>query len=112
MIRAANHSSYPRVGDNPLDQQIRNEFAVHSLEHGTVVIWYQPTVDDATVSGLKDIVNRFDHHVILSPNAEMTDPVVATAWLRLKAYDGADPEIEEFIAVFRERGPDKVRCDY
>ena len=95
-----------------LDQQIPNEFAVHSLEHGAVVIWYQPTLDDATVSRLRDIVNRFDHHVILSPNAQMTDPVVATAWLRLKAYDGADAEIEEFISVYRERGPESVPCSY
>jgi hypothetical protein len=100
----------PRCGI--LDQQIPNEFAVHSLEHGAVVIWYQPTLDDATVSELRDIVNRFDHHVILSPNAEMSDPVVATAWLRLKAYDGADPEIEEFISVYRERGPERVPCNY
>jgi hypothetical protein len=100
----------PRCGI--LSEQIPKEFAIHALEHGTVVIWYQPTLDDDVVSGLRDIVNRFDDRVILSPNAEMTDPVVATAWLRLKAYDGADPEIEEFISVYRERGPENVRCGY
>ena len=57
-------------------------------------------------------MNRFDDRVILSPNDALTDPVVATAWLRLKAYDGADPELEEFISTYRERGPESVPCRY
>ncbi len=100
----------PRCGI--LGQQLPAELAVHALEHGTVVIWYQPTLADEVVSDLRDIVNRFDDRVILSPNAEMADPVVATAWLRIKAYDGADPELEEFIQTYRERGPENFRCTY
>ncbi|MCL1588062.1 MAG: DUF3105 domain-containing protein [Actinomycetia bacterium] len=100
----------PRCG--VLDQQLPPEFAVHALEHGTVVVWYQPSVGDDVVSGLSDIVNRFDDRVILSPNAQLTEPVVATAWLRLKAYGDADPEIEAFIETYRNRGPENVPCAY
>jgi hypothetical protein len=100
----------PRCG--VLSQQLPTELAIHALEHGTVVIWYQPSIADDVVSGLRDIVNRFDNRVILSPNAEMADAVVATAWLRLKAYGGADPELEEFITTYRERGPEDVPCSY
>jgi hypothetical protein len=64
------------------------------------------------VSGLSDIVNRFDDRVILSPNAQLTEPVVATAWLRLKAYDDADREIGEFIETYRNRGPENVPCAF
>jgi hypothetical protein len=105
----------PRCGI--LNQQLPTELAIHALEHGTVVIWYQPGLADDVVSGLRDIVDRFDNRVILSPNAEMADAVVATAWLRLKAYGGADPELEEFITTefittYRERGPEDVPCSY
>ena len=100
----------PRCG--VLDQQLPPEFAVHALEHGGVVIWHQPTLGDDVVSGLREIVNRFDDRVILSPNDRLTDPVVATAWLRLKAYDGADPEIADFIETYRNRGPENVQCAY
>jgi len=44
--------------------------------------------------------------VILSPNAELSQPVVVTAWNRLKAYDGADAELEQFIETYRNRGPE------
>ena len=92
--------------------EVPAEFAVHSLEHGTVVIWYQLEVPDETIAGLRDIVNRYDDRVILSPNSRLGVPVVATAWNRLKAYDGADPEIAAFIETYRNRGPESLTCAY
>ncbi|MCL1693933.1 MAG: DUF3105 domain-containing protein [Actinomycetia bacterium] len=94
------------------DSQVPAEFAVHSLEHGTVAIWYRSDLDGNTVSGLREIVGSFDDRVILSPNAQMDDPIVATAWNRLKAYDTADPEIATFIETYRNRGPESLRCAY
>lgn len=93
-------------------QQIPAEFAVHSLEHGGVVIWYQPSLATEEISSLAAIVNRFDDRVILSPNSELTQPVVATGWTRLKAYSGADEEIGQFIETYRGRGPESFRCTY
>ena len=93
-------------------QEVPAEFAVHSLEHGTVVIWYQQEVPDETIAGLRDIVNRYDDRVILSPNSRLDVPVAATAWNRLKAYDGADPEIAAFIETYRNRGPESLTCAY
>jgi hypothetical protein len=103
-------ASSPRCGI--YSQQMPAEFAVHSLEHGAAVIWYQPSLGTEEVSGLEAIVNRFDDRVILSPNAELIQPVVATAWNRLKAYDGADPELEQFITTYRNRGPESFQCEY
>jgi len=93
-------------------QEIPPEFAVHSLEHGTVVIWYRADLDATEQSDLAAIVNQFDDRVIMSPNNALTDPVVATAWNRLKVYDGADPEIAEFIETYRSRGPENFACSY
>lgn len=100
----------PRCGI--LGQQLPPELAVHALEHGSVVIWYQPELAGDEVGGLRAIVNRFDDRVILSPNGQLDQPIVATAWNRLKAYETADPEIEEFIDTYRGRGPENVRCPY
>ena len=103
-------ASSPRCGI--YNQQMPAEIAVHSLEHGAVVIWYQRSLVAEEVSGLEAIVNRFDDRVILSPNAELIQPVVATGWNRLKAYDGADSELEQFIDTYRNRSPESFRCEY
>ncbi|KAA3641456.1 MAG: DUF3105 domain-containing protein [Armatimonadetes bacterium] len=100
----------PRCG--VYDQQMPAEFAVHALEHGVVVIWYQPSMTTEEISDLEGLVNRFDDRVVLSPNAQLSQPVVATAWNRLKAYDSIDPEIEQFIETYRNRGPEIFRCEY
>ena len=103
-------ASSPRCGI--YSQQMPAEFAVHSLEHGAVVIWYQPSLDAEEITGLRAVVNGFDDRVILSPNADLTQPVVATGWNRLKAYDGADAELVQFIETYRNRGPESFSCSY
>lgn len=92
-------------------QQVPAELAVHGLEHGVVVLWYSEE-SDQTAAELREIVRNFSDHVILSPNGDLDRPVVATAWNRLKSYDGADPEIEEFIETYRNRGPERTPCPY
>lgn len=98
----------PRCGTyrEPLDPAL----AVHGLEHGAVVLWYdaaQPELADELV----DATDEWDSHVIISANEELAQPVVATAWRRLKAYDAGDPEITEFVRTYRRRGPEREPCD-
>lgn len=100
----------PRCGI--YSQQLPPDLAVHALEHGTVVIWYQPGLADDDVARLRETVGRFDEGVILSPNGQLDQPIVATAWNRLKGYNGPDAEIEEFITTYRSRGPERVRCPF
>ncbi len=95
-----------------LTEQLPPEFAIHTLEHGGVVIWYDPTLETDVVAGLASIVDDFDDRVIMSPNAGLDDPVVVTSWRHLKAYEGADPEIAEFIDIYRFRAPENVPCTY
>jgi len=104
------NANSPRCGI--YSQEVPPEFAVHGLEHGTVVVWYQPTIPADEISALRQMVNKFESDVILSPNSQLSDPVVATSWKRLKAYNGADPEIEDYISTYRNRGPEAIRCAY
>ena len=104
----AHSASSPRCG--VLAQQLPAELAVHALEHGAVVIWYRPDLEEQIGPGLRQIVREFDDRVILSPNAELVEPVVATAWHRRKAYSGPDDEITDFIKTYRGRGPERIPC--
>jgi len=98
----------PRCGTyrEPLDPTL----AVHGLEHGAVVLWYdaaRPELADELVRATDD----WDSHVIISANDELDRPIIATAWRRLKAYDDIEPEITEFVRTYRQRGPEREPCD-
>ncbi len=92
-------------------QSLPLDNAVHALEHGVVVVWYSPDIPDAERQGLVDMVDRWDSHVIVSPNAGLSDPIVATAWNRLMRFDSVGDDLVEFVDVYRQRGPEQVRCD-
>lgn len=83
------------------DEPVRNENAVHALEHGAVWLSYQPgVVDDATVSELERFANRAE--IIVSPYPGQPAPIVLTAWgqqLQLDAYD--ESTVADFISAFQ-----------
>jgi len=84
--------------------------AVHALEHGAVVLWYdadRPELADE----LDAVTEEWDSHVIVSANTGLDAPIVAAAWNRLKSYEPGDPEINDFVRTYRRRGPESVSCD-
>lgn len=88
------------------DQPIRNENAVHSLEHGAVWLAYNPDLPAADVA----IVAAFalnQSHVLVSPYVGLADgeAVVATAWgVQLRLDDVSDPRLAQFVAKYQS-GP-------
>lgn len=98
----------PRCGTytQPLDPSL----AVHALEHGAVVLWYD-SARPALAEDLTQSASEWDSHVIISPSNNLDDAVVATAWNRQKSYDEVTPEVTEFIDTYRQRGPEQVDCD-
>lgn len=105
----AHPASVPSCGTTsaPLDPGL----AVHALEHGAVVVWYQPALGEELRDPLLEILRQWDSHWILSPNPDIDRPVVATAWNRRKAFDGAGDDVLEFVDTYRRRGPERVACD-
>ncbi len=87
------------------------EFAVHSLEHGVVVVWYRPDLEESLLPELRALLGQWDSHVIAAPNPGISEPIVATAWHRLQRFEGVGPGLSEFIEVYRQRGPESVPCD-
>jgi hypothetical protein len=86
-------------------EPVRDENAVHSLEHGAVWIAYSPDLPQDEVETLRDIAGGQDY-VLVSPYEGLPSPVVATAWGKQLRLDSAeDPDLERFIGAFRQ-GPD------
>ena len=67
-------------------EPIRDETAVHALEHGAVWIAYEPDVDALLIDEIAAIV-ELDGHFIASPYPGLRNPIVVSAWDRQLALD-------------------------
>jgi hypothetical protein len=102
----------PAGGDhNPVWQNqgfytepIRDETAIHTLEHGGVWITYQPDLPQAQKDQIRELVDG-QTCVLASPFPDLSSPVVASAWGKQLTLESADsPELERFVQAFRQ-GP-------
>jgi hypothetical protein len=88
------------------DKPVRDENAVHSLEHGAVWITYSPDLPQDQITDLKNIAEDRSY-ILVSPYPDLPSdtPVVASAWGKQEGLDGAkDPDLESFIQAYRQ-GP-------
>jgi hypothetical protein len=86
------------------EEPIRNETAVHSLEHGAVWITYSPDLPQGEVERLRDLAQSEDY-VLVSPYPDLDSPVVASAWgKQLNLESAEDPDLERFIGAYSQ-GP-------
>ena len=91
------------------DEPILDEFQVHNLEHGFVIVQYN-TQDEATVTGLREVVSQLDqwpNYYILAPYPDMEDTIALTAWGIAQYMETVDVSaIEAFANAYRGRGPE------
>jgi hypothetical protein len=84
-------------------QPIRQENAIHSLEHGAVWITYQPDLPADQVDKLKGIVGS-DPYLMMSPYDGLPAPIVLTAWnhqLQLQEFD--KDSVDRFIRSYKNK---------
>jgi len=80
------------------DVPVREENAVHDLEHGTVWISYNPDLGDGDVD---ELASELPQNGILAPYPGLTAPVVVTVWgKQLALVDPDDPRLELFIRTY------------
>ena len=105
------HYSQP-VSRGVHDEELSDEEAVHNLEHGEVWITYRSGLASEIVDALKRITRR-NSKVVLSPRARNGTDIALAAWGRLDAFNVEQgvldaQRIEDFIARYRNRGPEFV----
>ena len=81
------------------DEPVRDENAVHGLEHGVVWLTYDP--DELSADEVASLEEQLPAEGYLSPYPGQPAPVIATVWERQLHLDGADDErlglfIEEY----------------
>ena len=77
------------------DEPVRDENAVHDLEHGTVWITYDPSLADDEVAALEA---SLPEDGIISPYPGLPAPVVVTVWgAQLQLTGPDDPRLALFL---------------
>lgn len=83
-------------------EPVRDENAVHDLEHGTVWITYDPGLAETDVAALERIL---PDDGILSPYPDLPAPVVITVWgVQLRLSGPHDPRLPLFLAEYGDGG--------
>jgi hypothetical protein len=88
------------VVDEPLSRPVQ----VGILERGDVLLQHGPGLDDEQEAELADLAGP---HVVVAPNPDLGDPIVATAWTykrSCRSFDG--PALREFVEERAGKGPE------
>jgi len=85
--------------------------AVHSMEHGYVVIWYRPDLPAADRATLEAVTRAHASDLLLVPRPTLPGdrPVAATAWHHRLLCTGVDQiRLNTFVTDFANKGPERV----
>jgi hypothetical protein len=81
-------------------EYIENERGVHSLEHGSVWITYDPDLPQDQIDILREKAES-SSKVLVSPYPGMDAPVIASVWGKQIKLDGADDDrLDPFISHY------------
>ena len=90
-------------------QPLPDERLVHNLEHGGIWLSYRDTDDQALISHLEEIVNRYGIKTIVTPRPQNDSRIAVAAWGRLLKLEEFDRgQIENFIEAFINKGPEQT----
>ena len=86
------------------EEPVRDENAVHTLEHGAVWITYAPDLPQEQKDQIRQLVEG-QTCMLASSHPDLPTPVVASAWGKQLTLESADsPDLEQFVRAFRQ-GP-------
>ena len=86
------------------DAPVRDENAVHTLEHGAVWITYSSDLPQDQKNQIRSLVEG-QTCMLASPHPDLPTPVVASAWGKQLTLESANsPDLERFVRAYRQ-GP-------
>jgi len=90
--------------DSLVDEPITRSVQVGILEGGDVLLQHRPDLDPDALARLQQLAGD---DVVVAPNADLADPVVATAWLFKRSCQTVDATaLQHFVDERLGRGPE------
>jgi hypothetical protein len=90
-------------------EPIADEIQVHNLEHGYVLIQFNPT-NLSIRDGLAELAEQlpgWPNYYVVAPNPDIEQPIALTAWARTQYLDNVDGNaIRAFAEAYRGLGPE------
>ncbi|MGN9762165.1 DUF3105 domain-containing protein [Streptomyces sp. SD31] len=111
VTKSVKYSSEPPVGGDHnrawmncngdvYTKALKNEHAVHSLEHGAVWVTYTSKASKADVEALAAKVKQTPY-TLMSPDEKQKDPIMLTAWGHQRTVTSAsDPNVNKFFETY------------
>ena len=89
------------------------ERALHAMEHGAIVIYYDPAATPESVQAQVDEIGgdllRDGRRIIVMPHANIGSPIVLTAWARKLALTTVETAtIRDFANAFENQAPERI----
>lgn len=97
------------------EQEQRFEPMVHTMEHGAIVLYYQPLAVDAdTVGAMRVAASQLlseGRRMILTPSTRIGVPVAMASWGRLMLMDDFEEDtLRAFLDAFEGDAPEELGC--
>jgi hypothetical protein len=93
--------------------QIADEYLVHNLEHGYVILWYDcdqlsSSECDALTSDIQSIISEYDGYKLIGmPRSGMDHPLILTSWGHMAVFDAFQADlIREYIDTYQNDAPE------
>ncbi|MFE5815064.1 DUF3105 domain-containing protein [Streptomyces sp. NPDC056479] len=111
VAKSVSYSSEPPVGGDHnqvwmncngdvYTKELKNENAVHSLEHGAVWVTYTSKASKSDIDALAAKVKQTPY-TLMSPDEKQKDPIMLTAWGHQRAVTSAkDPNVGKFFEKY------------
>ncbi|MFI8320364.1 MULTISPECIES: DUF3105 domain-containing protein [Streptomyces] len=82
------------------EKEVRQENAVHALEHGAVWITYTDKANPDDVKSLGEQVKKTPY-TLMSPHSKQDSPITLSAWGKQLTVDSAsDPRVKAFLTKY------------
>lgn len=108
---SGDHDAVP-AADGAYSAPIEPRYFVHSMEHGRIIILYDPKLPEQDQLALKGVFDEDFEGMLLIPYEDMPYEVAVAAWTQMAGCEKYDPAVADVIRDFRDsyrgQGPENV----